>query len=155
MSVAQISNEEAMSQAPEALFKRAEASPGGLADTEARQRLEQFGPNELPEKKDNLVLKFLGYFWGPIPWMIEVAAVLSLVVKHWVDLIIILVMLVFNAVVGFWQEYQASNALAALKKSLALNARARARQRVAADPRAELVPATSSVCGPGTSFPRT
>ena len=99
-------------------------APTGLTSDEARRLLEQVGPNELAERRDNPLLKFLGYFWGPIPWMIEVAAVLSLIVQHWVDFTIILVMLIFNAIVGFWQEFQASNALAALEKSLALNARA-------------------------------
>ena len=88
-----------------------------------RSRLAQFGPNALEEKKVNPILKFLGYFWGPIPWMIEIAAILSAVVKHWDDLIIISVLLAFNALVGFWQEFKAANALEALKKQLALKAR--------------------------------
>ncbi len=78
----------------------------------------------MEERKFNPLLKFLGYFWGPIPWMIEVAAVLSAVVRHWDDLTIILVLLLFNAMVGFWQEYKAANALEALKKQLALKSRA-------------------------------
>ena len=49
----------------------------GLTQSEATQRLCQYGYNELPEKKENPFLKFLGYFWGPIPWMIEAAVVLS------------------------------------------------------------------------------
>jgi H+-transporting ATPase len=97
----------------------------GLSASEAAQRLEQFGPNELAEKTVSPLRKFLDFFWGPIPWMIEVAAVLSAVVGHWVDLGIILVLLVFNAVVGFWQEYQAGNAITQLKKGLALKARVR------------------------------
>ena len=96
----------------------------GLSSAEAARRLETDGPNELPEKKQNQLLVFLGYFWGPIPWMIETAAILSLIVRHWVDLVIILIMLLFNAVVGFWQAFQASNALSALRQSLALEARA-------------------------------
>jgi H+-transporting ATPase len=100
-----------------------ELSSNGLTGAEAKQRLEKYGPNALQEKKQSALLKFLGYFWGPIPWMIEVAAVLSAVVRHWVDLIIISVLLLFNAVVGFWQEHQAANAVQALRKQLALKAR--------------------------------
>ena len=74
-----------------------ESRPEGLSTDEARDRLARFGPNAIAEHKQSLLLKLLGYFWGPIPWMIEVAAVLSAVVRHWVDLAIILVLLVFNA----------------------------------------------------------
>ncbi len=95
----------------------------GLSADEVLQRQQQFGFNELPEKKTNPILKFLGYLWGPIPWMIEIAAILSALVQHWPDFWIILAMLLFNASVGFWQEYTAGNAVEALKKQLALKAR--------------------------------
>ena len=98
-------------------------SPQGLTQAEADRRLTRYGPNALAEKKANPLLKFLSYFWGPIPWMIEAAAVLSAAVQHWSDLIIILVLLFANAVVGFWEEYQAGNAIAALKARLAPHAR--------------------------------
>jgi len=106
-------------------WKRVGSSPDGLSREEAQNRLIRYGSNELEEKKVNPVLKFLSYFWGPIPWMIEVAAVLSAIDQHWVDLIIVAVLLVFNAVVGFWQEFHAANAVEALKKQLALKARAK------------------------------
>jgi H+-transporting ATPase len=111
-----ITGEEAKGKSVENLFAQLDSSLQGLTSAEAERRLAQYGRNALEEKKVNPILKFLSYFWGPIPWMIEVAAVLSALVKHWVDLIIILVLLVFNAVVGFWQEYQAVNAVKALKK---------------------------------------
>ena len=103
----------------------AETEPGlhGLDSTEAARRLQQYGPNALAEQKVSPLLKLLGYFWGPIPWMIEVAAVLSALARHWADFAIILALLVFNALVGFWQEYTAGNAVEALKKQLALKAR--------------------------------
>jgi H+-transporting ATPase len=105
--------------------KKLGSSPDGLSQAEAQKRLTQYGPNEIEEKKTNLYLKFLTYFWGPIPWMIEVAVILSALVRHWPDFFIILLLLVANAVVGFWEEYQAGNAIAALKAKLAIKARVR------------------------------
>jgi H+-transporting ATPase len=104
-------------------FKRLQSNPKGISASEAKKRLEEYGYNAIAEKKVNPLLKLLGYFWGPIPWMIEVAALLSMIVRHWADFFIILALLVFNALVGFWQEYQAGNAVEALKKKLALNSR--------------------------------
>ncbi len=101
-----------------------ESSEKGLSGSEVKDRLREYGNNEIAQKQVHPLLKLLGYFWGPIPWMIEVAALLSLVVRHWPDFIIILVLLVLNAVVGFWQEYKAGNAVEALKKQLALKTRA-------------------------------
>ena len=98
-------------------------SADGLSENEVAQRRQRWGYNELPEKKENPLLKFLGYFWGPIPGMIEVALVLSAIVRHWADFAIILLLLVANAVVGAWEEFQAGNAIAALKARLALKAR--------------------------------
>ena len=99
-----VSTTPAQNQSLDSLFKELSSSPEGLTGVEAKTRLEKYGANALEEKKQSALLKFLGYFWGPIPWMIEVAAVLSAIVGHWVDLIIITVLLLFNAVVGFWQE---------------------------------------------------
>ena len=50
----------------------------------------QYGPNEIEEEKTNLFVKFLSYFWGPIPWMIEAAVILSAVARHWPDFDIVL-----------------------------------------------------------------
>ena len=105
--------------------KKLASSPDGLTQAEAQKRLTQYGPNELKEEKTNLLLKFLSYFWGPIPWMIEVAVILSGVVRHWPDFFIILVLLFTNALVGFWEERQAGNAIAALKAKLAIKCRVR------------------------------
>ena len=73
--------------------KKLESSPDGLTQAEAQKRLTQYGPNEIEEKKTNELLKFLSYFWGPIPWMIEAAVILSAVAQHWPDFGIILVLL--------------------------------------------------------------
>jgi len=100
-----------------------EAVIKGLSSEEATQRLQQYGPNALEEKKVSSIRMLLGFFWGPIPWMIEIAAILSAAVQHWSDFFIIFALLLFNAGVGFWQEYTAGNAVEALKKELAHQAR--------------------------------
>jgi H+-transporting ATPase len=117
-----------------------ETSVNGLSRAEVQKRLAQFGFNELPEKKVNPVLKFLSYFWGPIAWMIEAAAILSAIVRHWEDFAIIMVLLLGNAVVGFWEEYQAGNAIEALKARLALEARVKRDGAWTTVPARELVP---------------
>jgi H+-transporting ATPase len=117
-----------------------ESSPDGISQAEAAKRLVQYGPNEIEEKKDNPFLKFLTYLWGPIPWMIEAAVVLSALAQHWPDFGIILVLLLANAVVGFWEEHQAGNAIAALKAKLAVEARVRRDGKWVTPPARELVP---------------
>ncbi len=120
--------------------KKLESSPDGLSQAEAQKRLTQYGPNEIEEKKTNPILKFLSYFWGPIPWMIEVAVILSGVVRHWPDFFIIFVLLLSNAVVGFWEERQAGNAIAALKAKLAIKAKVKRDGKWVTPAARELVP---------------
>jgi H+-transporting ATPase len=122
------------------LLPRLATSPEGLSQAEAQRRLEQYGYNELPEKKVNPVLKFLSYFWGPIPGMIIVAAILSGVLRDWDDLGIILALLVMNAVVGFREEYQAGSAIAALKEKLAVQANVKRNGNWSSIAARELVP---------------
>src|SRR5213593_3013019 len=95
----------------------------GLNSVELQERLSKYGPNALPEEKKSALSALLAYFWGPIPWMIEAAALMALIVRDWGDLTIIVSLLLFNALLGFWEEHEASNALDALKNSLALQAR--------------------------------
>jgi H+-transporting ATPase len=107
------------------LFGKMNSSEEGLDSREADQRLETYGSNEIIEVKANPIIKFLKNFWAPIPWMIEIAAIISAIIKHWEDFFIILALLLLNAVVSFWQEHKADNAIEMLKKKLALNARVR------------------------------
>ncbi|MEO6976142.1 MAG: plasma-membrane proton-efflux P-type ATPase [Gallionella sp.] len=120
--------------------KKLGSSPDGLTQAEAAKRLTQYGPNEIEEKKTNPLLKFLSYFWGPIPWMIEAAVILSAVARHWPDFGIILVLLLANAVVGFWEEREAGNAIEALKAKLAIKAKVKRDGKWLNPPARELVP---------------
>jgi H+-transporting ATPase len=97
--------------------------PIGLTSEEVSHLRPQYGFNDLPVEKKHPFVKFLGYFWGPIPWMIEIAAVLSAYIAHWDDFSIILFLLIINAIVGFFQERKAENAIELLKQRLAPSAR--------------------------------
>jgi H+-transporting ATPase len=122
------------------LLSKLNSSRDGISDMEAQKRLLEFGYNQITEKKTSPFLKLLGYFWGPIPWMIEVAAILSAVIRHWDDFWIIFALLFLNAIVGFWQEHKADNAIELLKKKLALNCRVRRNGKWNNKPARELVP---------------
>jgi H+-transporting ATPase len=122
------------------LQEKLKTSTDGLGQTEAQDRLKQYGYNEIAIVKINPFLKFLTYFWGPIPWMIEAAAILSALVRHWPDFFIIVVLLLVNALIGFWEEFQAGNAIAALKAKLAIKARVRREGKWTLLPTRELVP---------------
>jgi H+-transporting ATPase len=117
--------EDAAEASAEDLMGELSSSEEGLSSSEAQSRLDEYGPNEIAEKKKNPILKFLAYFWGPIPWMIEVAAILSAVLGRWDDFAIIFLLLLMNGVVGFWQENKADRAIDLLKKRLAPTARVR------------------------------
>ncbi|MFO1148308.1 MAG: plasma-membrane proton-efflux P-type ATPase [Alsobacter sp.] len=111
---------------PDALqqtLARLDATTKGLTGAEAAARLQKVGPNALTEKTQSRWSRLLTYFWGPLPFMIEAAAVISLLRRDWPDFLVVAGLLLYNAVVGFWQDNKAANALAALKKGLAPTAR--------------------------------
>jgi H+-transporting ATPase len=122
------------------LLKKLSANHKGLSSSEAEKRLQQYGPNEIQEKKANPLKKFLGYFWGPIPWMIEAAVIMSAVIQRWTDFGIIFTLLMVNAIVGFWQEHKAGNAIELLKQRLAIKARVLRDGKWQEMPAGELVP---------------
>jgi H+-transporting ATPase len=105
------------------ILQKMNTSLQGLKQNDVEGRLTEFGLNTLEEKKTNPLLKFLSYFWGPIPWMIEVAAILSAVIGHWLDFIIVVALLVINGLIGFSEEHKAADTLAELKNQLAPKAR--------------------------------
>ena len=122
------------------LLDKLSSDEKGISSSEAKNRLQKYGPNEITEKKVNPIVKFLGYFWGPIPWMIEAAVIISGFLERWEDFGIILALLILNAVVGFWQEYKADNAIELLKKRLAPTARVLRNGKWIHVPARELVP---------------
>ena len=99
------------------------SAESGLSSEEAQERLEQFGANEIEEKEESLWHRIFRRFWGPIPWMIEIAAFLSALVQKWDDFIIISIMLLVNVALDFFQEHRALNALKVLKQRITLEVR--------------------------------
>jgi len=122
------------------VYTALESSAKGLTSDEAAERLKKYGRNELVDREASNLEKFLRFFWGPIAWMIEAAALLSLLMEHWADFSIIMVLLLYNAISGFWQERKASDALAALKAGLAPKATALRDGEFAAIDASEVVP---------------
>lgn len=135
-----ISTEEANKASVDELLQRLSSNRTGISTQEAEKRIAQYGYNEISEKKVNPIVKFLGYFWGPIPLMIEVAALLSAIIHHWEDFAIIIALLFVNSGVGFWEEHKAENAIELLKKRLALRARVLRDGRWQQIPARELAP---------------
>ena len=105
-------------------MKELDSSQGGLSTSEAQRRLGSYGYNELKEKEESTVRKVLSYFYGPMPVAIEAAAIVSAVIQHWDDFVLIIALLFANVIVGYWQERSAGNAIRELTKRLALKARA-------------------------------
>jgi H+-transporting ATPase len=122
------------------LFEQLSSSEKGLGTDEAKVRQQKYGMNEISEKKANPLIKFLLYFYGPIPFMIEAAVILSAIIGHWDDFFIILALLCSNAIVGFYQERKAGNAIELLKQKLALTAKVLRDGKWGVVPAKELVP---------------
>ncbi len=137
----------------------------GLSEAEATRRLERYGPNGIEERRKNPILVFLAYFWGPIPWMLEVACVLSGVAERWTEFFVILAMLLINGGVSWWHESSAARTIAALEQQLAPQARVvrgNQPQTIAADAlvpgdlivlrRGDVVPADAKLIGDALSL---
>ena len=117
-----LTSEKAKTMSIDKIYSNLSTSNKGLNESEVKTRLEKYGYNEIPEKKVSPFVRFLKNFWGPIPWMIEIAAILSIIIQHWDDFVIITAMLFINSVVRFWEENKADNAIELLKEKLALKA---------------------------------
>ena len=140
MEQSSLTTEEAKKADIDELLKKLAVDKKGLSSSEAEKRLQQYGPNEIQEKKANPLKKFLAYFWGPIPFMIEAAVIMSAAIQRWPDFGIILTLLLVNALVGFWQEHKAGNAIELLKQRLAIKARVLRDGKWQEMPAGELVP---------------
>lgn len=107
----------------EKIFELLGTNPEGLTEEEAEERLRRYGPNAVEEKKENPILEFLKRFWGPMPWLLEIAILLSLAIGHKTEAAIIASLLVINAVIGFKHQQSSKKVLESLKSRLAPKAK--------------------------------
>lgn len=115
-------------------------TPTGLTGEEAARRLKQYGLNSIPEVKKHPWLDFLKHFWGPVPWMLEAAILLEIVLKKYDEAVIIAALILFNSIVSAVQEKRSSDALALLSHRLKLTARVRRDGRWDVIPSEQLAP---------------
>ncbi|RIA04407.1 hypothetical protein BRARA_K01354, partial [Brassica rapa] len=108
------------------VFQQLKCSRDGLSGAEGESRLQLFGPNKLEEKKESKILKFLGFMWNPLSWVMEAAAIMAIALANgdgrppdWQDFVGIVCLLVINSTISFWEENNAGNAAAALMAGLA------------------------------------
>ena len=127
--------------APETLPNSSVADPtAGLTGEDAAHRLDKFGLNSLPDTSSHPARMAIEKLWAPIPWMLEAAIVLQVVLGKYVEAGIIAVLLLFNAALGFFQETRAQATLTALKSRLAMTASVRRDGAWKNLPVADLVP---------------
>ncbi|KAI5583310.1 hypothetical protein POPTR_006G005900v4 [Populus trichocarpa] len=110
----------------EEVFEKLKCTKEGLRTTEGEERLRIFGPNKLEEKKESKILKFLGFMWNPLSWVMEAAAIMAIVLANgggkppdWQDFVGIIVLLIINSTISFIEENNAGNAAASLMAGLA------------------------------------
>jgi H+-transporting ATPase len=126
--------------APAAVDAPVSVSPDGLTSVEASRQAQKFGPNSMPDTSSHPARRAIEKLWAPIPWMLEAAIILEVVLGKYVEAGIIAVLVVSNAALGFFQEGRAQATLAALKKRLAMTASVRRDGAWKNLPAADLVP---------------
>ncbi|MGH7070237.1 MAG: HAD-IC family P-type ATPase [Acetobacteraceae bacterium] len=97
----------------------------GLSGAEAAQRLQQFGSNAVAEASEGWPRAFAKKLWAPLPWMLEATILLELFLGHGLQALLILLLLIFNAILGLTQEVRAEDTVAALRQKLAVLASVR------------------------------
>lgn len=108
---------------PDEMTASLNSSMAGLTEAEASNRIRRFGPNEIEEAKKDPVFRFLKRYWGPMPWLLEFAMALTVLLGHYTEGALIFVLLTVNAVIGFLQSQNSRKAVELLKKQLQIRAK--------------------------------
>ena len=103
----------------EETFRLLHATAGGLREAEAESRIHEFGRNEISEEKQSAVKQFLSHYWGPMPWLLEFTILLSVLIGHLLNAMIVFVLLTINVFVGYYNSSRSQKALELLRKRVA------------------------------------
>lgn len=129
------------------------ANENGLTDEDVKQRITFFGPNAITEKKKNPFVEFFSRYWGPMPWLLELAMVLSIILKHDLEGIIIFVLLTVNAIIGFMHSRGSQKAVELLKQRLAIKAKVLRNGEWVTDDSSQVVPGDVMIIKMGDIVP--
>lgn len=138
---------------PEQAFDLLDAKPEGLTEDEAAERLAQYGPNAITEKRQSPIVSFLKRFVHPFSLMIEFAIIISIVLKDWPDVVLITCLLALNVSVDFIQERKAEGVLDSLRSKMAVRARVKRSGEWKTVESADLVPGDVILVGGGDIVP--
>ncbi|XP_008798791.2 plasma membrane ATPase 1 [Phoenix dactylifera] len=137
----------------EEVFENLKCTREGLTSEAVQERLAVFGFNKLEEKKESKILKFLGFMWNPLSWVMEAAAIMAIALAHggrdirgqkkeidYHDFIGVVTLLLINSTISFMEENNAGNAAAALMARLAPKAKVLRNEKWSEEDASVLVP---------------
>jgi magnesium-transporting ATPase (P-type) len=131
-----------------------QSGPAGLTPEEAKNKLQHYGPNVLPQKEGkSLFIKFISHFKDILIYILLAAGVVTAIMGHWVDTLVILAVAVINALIGFIQENNAEKSLKSIQNMLSSEAvvlRGGQQVTVGTD---EIVPGDIVLLRPGDKIP--
>jgi len=130
-----------------------DTSMDGLSQQEALSRLERLGPNRIVKERENPIIEFLSHYWGPTPWLLEIAIVLAYFLGHYIEALLIFVLLTINVVIGTLHIRSSRKALGLLEKRLAIKAKVMRDGKWAILDAGEMVPGDVFLTGLGDMVP--
>ncbi len=139
---------------PEEVLEALSSGPEGLSEEEARKRLDEFGPNRIPEpKKQNVLLRFFKHFHDVLIYVLLISAIATALLGHWIDTWIILAVVILNSFVGFVQEGRAEKAIEAVRRMLSVSSSVSRDGKKRQIPAEELVPGDIVLLSSGDKIP--
>jgi len=130
-----------------------DSSEKGLSGREAASRAEKLGYNEVAQKQESALAELFSHFWGPIPWLLEIATILCYLLGNTIDALVLAFLVLMNGSVAFYNEHDSKKALQLLKRKLTIKTRVLRNGNWATLEARELVPGDVIIAGLGDVVP--